>query len=100
MKRLVESWIEAERDRGNTLAAAIRRLNERCGMHVTHSRVSEWRNGVYMPSQLVMSYMLHRSLRWLLTSADVSISASQYQAIVSLLWDTLDEDGQSYVELV
>lgn len=100
MKRLVESWIEAERDRGNTLAAAIKRLNESRGMQVTHSRVSEWRRGVYVPSQLVLSYMLHRSLRWLLTAADVGVSESQYQTIVSLLWDTRDKDGRSYVELV
>jgi len=57
MRRLVESWVEAERaHHGNSLAEAIRRLNENRGMRVTHSRVSEWRRGVYAPSQLVLSH--------------------------------------------
>jgi len=101
MRRLVESWIEAEQDfHGNTLAAAIKRMNEARDMRLTHSRVSEWRRGVYVPSPVVLSQMLLRTLPWALGKAGIQVSAEQRDTLKSLLWKTYDEDGQQYIELL
>lgn len=100
MKRLVKSWIEAEMSRGNSLAAAIRRLNETQRRRVTHSRVSEWRRGVYVPSPIVLSYMLCRTLPWALSEAEVELSDAQLMVLRGLLWEIREQpDGQVFVEL-
>lgn len=101
MRRLVESWIQAEKAyHGNNLAAAIRRMNERREMCVTHSRVSEWRRGVYVPSQVVLSHMLYRTLPWALEEAGIPAGSEQYRALQGLLWITTDKDKQMFVELL
>jgi hypothetical protein len=100
MRRLVESWIEAEREYyGNSLAAAIRRMNEKRGCRLTHSRVSEWRRGVYAPSQVMISQMLYRTLPWALKKAGIAATREEVRALESLLWLTFQKDGQWYVEL-
>ena len=101
MRRLVESWIEAERDHhGNRLAQAIRRMNEKRGGSLTHSRVSEWRRGVYVPSQVILSQMLYRTLPWALQRAGIAPSEAQYQELEKLLWMAQEKDGEIYVELL
>lgn len=101
MRRLVESWIEAEKIyHGNTLAAAIRRMNETRGMSLTHSRVSEWRRGIYAPSQLMLSQMLLRTLPWVLKQAGITASGRQFVELQKLLWVVTEKDGVSYVELL
>lgn len=101
MRRLVESWIAAEEGyHGNTLAEAIKRMNETRDMRLTHSRVSEWRRGVYVPSQVVLSQMLLRTLPWALRKAGIDVSAAQHSALEDLLWHTEVRDGQQYIELL
>ncbi len=101
MRRLVESWVEAEkRYHGNTLAAAIRRMNEKRGMRLTHSRVSEWRRGVYVPGQIVLSQMLLRTLPWALKQAGIEVSQAQLGELERLLWVTKEKDGLTYFELL
>lgn len=101
MRRLVESWIEAEQDfHGNTLAAAIKRMNEARDMRLTHSRVSEWRRGVYVPSPVVLSQMLYRTLPWALKQAGIAVSAAQFSELVKRLWVVGEKDGQAYIELL
>lgn len=100
MRQLVESWTEAERRRGNNLAVALRRLNHTCGMQITHSRVAEWRRGVYVPSQVVLSYMLNRTLPWALAEAGIIVSDVQLEALRERIWNFGEQDGQSIVELV
>ena len=92
MRRLVESWVEGERKHhGNSLGVAIKRLNERLGMRVTYSRAAEWRRGVYVPSQVALSYMLYRVLPWALRRA--GINKAQRRALESLLWIPVEQDG-------
>lgn len=96
MRRLVSSWIAAERELyGNSLAEAIRRMNDKRGCRVTHSRVSEWRRGVYVPSQVAISQMLYRTLPWALEKAGIHATKDQRRALEALLgyvrerWATL-----------
>ncbi len=101
MKRLVESWVAAEKHyHGNTLAAAIKRLNETREMKVTHSRVSEWRRGVYVPSPVVVSQMLLRTLPWALRQSGITASGPQFRELEKLLWVVREKDGQEYIELL
>ena len=101
MKRLVESWIEAEKQyHQNSLGAAIANLNESRGMRVTYSRVSEWRRGVYVPSQLVLSHMLFRVLPWVLMDSKVPASDEQVDRIKSKLWAHVVDGQESYWELL
>lgn len=101
MKRLVKSWVEAEKSYGDSLAEAIRVLNEERGMHVTHSRVSEWRRGVYTPSPLVLSHMLYQSLPWLLEEAEITVSKAQLHALERLIWEfTEQHDGATSMDLL
>lgn len=100
MRQLVKSWIEAEKARGLSLGEAIDLLNEKREMHVTYSRVAEWRRGVYVPSQVVLSYMLYRTLRWLLVEAGISVTDKQYQLLVKLLWELYEQEGKHYLYLV
>ena len=101
MRRLVESWIEAEKiQHGNTLAAAIKRLNEKREMNVTSSRVSEWRRGVYVPSPIVLSQMLLRTLPWALQQSGIAVSAAQLLELEKRFWVLHEMDGQAKVELL
>ena len=103
MKRLVESWLTAEEEaHGNTPAAAIRRMNEKRKMRVTHSRVSEWRRGVYVPSPLVLSQMLLRTLPWALTQSGIQATPRQIEGLLKLIWVVRDQDkdGHFHVELL
>ncbi len=101
MKRLVESWLRAEEEaHGNTPAAAIRRMNEKRKMRLTHSRVSEWRRGVYVPMPLVLSQMLYRTLPWALEKAGIQATPKQIDALEKLIWVIREENGQSGVELL
>ncbi|HKI83002.1 MAG TPA: hypothetical protein VKA63_01600 [Candidatus Krumholzibacteria bacterium] len=101
MRRLVESWIKAEEEQhGNSLAKAIARMNERHGVRLTHSRVAEWRRGVYVPSQVMLSEMLNRVLPWALLQAGIDASNDQLRALKECLWVTEEKDGRRYVELV
>jgi hypothetical protein len=99
LRRLVESWIAAEQSYGNTLAAAIKRLNETREMNVTSSRVSEWRRGVYVPSPIVLSQMLLRTLPWALQQSGIAVSAPQLTALRNFLWVVKEKDGKTYFEL-
>ena len=101
MRRLVESWIQAENAlHGNNLAAAVRHMNERRAMSVTASRVSEWRRGVYVPSQLVLSHMLFRTLPWALSKAGIANDPQEYQALEELIWNSSEEGEKILFELL
>jgi len=101
MRRLVESWIQAEKEsHGNTLAAAIRRMNEKRGYRLTHSRVSECRRGVYVPSAIALSQMLYRTLPWALAKAGIAVSGPQLRELEKLLWMFEEKDGQTYFKLL
>jgi hypothetical protein len=101
MKRLVESWICAEKDHhGNTLAQAIRMMNEKHGAQLTPSRVSEWRRGVYVPTQLMLSHILHRTLPWALKHAGISASAEQFRALKECFWVHFEKDGKKKIGLL
>jgi len=101
MRRLVESWLEAEREQhGNSLAQAIQRMNEKRGGSLTSSRVSEWRRGVYTPSQAILSRMLYRTLPWALQRAGIAASEAQYRELEKLIWVAEEKDGQMIVELL
>jgi hypothetical protein len=87
MRRLVESWLAAEREYyGNNQTQAIALLNKQLGMRVTHSRVSEWRRGIYTPSQAVLSHTLWRALPWLLKEAGLDVTDAQLDHIDRNLW--------------
>jgi cation transport ATPase len=99
MRRLVESWVQAEKElHGNNLAAAIKLLNETNESKVTHSRVSEWRRGVYAPSQVALSFMLYRVLPWALKQAGLEVSDSALEEIERHLWIVEYEGGSRYIE--
>jgi hypothetical protein len=101
MRQLVNSWIAAERElHQKSLAEAIRRMNDKRGCRLTHSRVAEWRRGVYVPSQVAISQMLYRTLPWALEKAGIQATNDQMRALESLLWITFDKDGQRGVELL
>jgi hypothetical protein len=101
MRQLVKSWIAAERELyGKPLAEAIRRMNDKRGCRVTHSRVSEWRRGIYVPSQVAISQMLYRTLPWALEKAGIRATNDQMRALESLLWISFEKDGQRGVELL
>ncbi len=93
MRKLVDSWISAEREHyGNTLGKAIKGLNATLGMQATCSRVSEWRRGVYHPSNIVLSQMLWRTLPWALKKAGIDTSAEAIYRMRNLLW-IIEEQG-------
>lgn len=100
MRRLVESWVTAERANGNNCAAAIRCLNAALGMKITHSRVSEWRRGVYAPSPEVVSLLLNWTLPWALRKAGIAATVDQVRALEALLWRTVEIDGKRQIELL
>jgi hypothetical protein len=95
MRQLVASWVEAEREyHGNRQAQALRELNEALGLSIRHSRVAEWRRGVYVPSQEVISQMLHRALPWLLEQSGIAAGPAQLRALDRLLWVHNEEGGR------
>ena len=100
MRRLVDSWVQAEAACGNTLAEAIRVLNEGRGTKATHSRVAEWRRGRYVPQPRVLSYLLFRTLRHALSEAGIAVSDAQFEALTRQLWWMKEERGKTYVELL
>lgn len=101
MRRLVESWLRAERGyHGNTLAAALRAMNEELATRTTRSRVSEWRRGTYVPSPETLSYMLNRTLAWALETAGVALTPGQHRALEALLWHTYEKDGEPWYDLL
>lgn len=101
MKRLVDSWVAAEKERyGNNLTAALQLLNDTLDTTTMHSRVSEWRRGRYKPSQGAISFMLYRTLPWALERSEIANSATQFQQLEDLLWESIEEEGQRSVELL
>jgi hypothetical protein len=100
MRRLVESWIEAEKSYGYSLAEAIRQLNQDRSMALTHSRVAEWRNGKYAPSHPAISYMLYNTLPWAIKKAGIQATDEQMDALDELLWKTKITDGERHIELL
>ncbi len=100
MRRLVESWIAAEKAYGFNLAEAIRQLNEDRGMALTHSRVAEWRSGKYAPSHQAISYMLYNTLPWAIEQAGIQATQAQLDALDELLWKMKIVDGERHVELL
>jgi hypothetical protein len=101
MRQLVESWVAAEKTGyRNTLAEAIRELNQECGITVTHSRVAEWRKGKYTPSPKVLSHMLYRVYPWALEEVGLRASEAQLDAIEDLLWKVNVTDGERNIELL
>jgi len=87
MRKLVETWIEAEREMyGNSIGKAVNRLNETLGGAVTTSRVSEWRRGIYCPSQEALSEMLYRGYPYVLHKAGVKLAPGQLDVIDGMLW--------------
>jgi hypothetical protein len=96
MKRLVESWVRAEREHhGNNLASALRLMNDRLDTKVTHSRVAEWRRGVYVPSQAILSRMLYRTLVWALKQAGIAVTPEQENRLRMALWN-YDESEKGF----
>ena len=53
-----------------------------------------------MPSQLVISQMLLRTLPWALRKAGFRVTQEQFDALEKLIWVTGEKDGQSHVELL
>ena len=101
MRQLVESWVAAEKEHyGNSLAQAIRGVNEEQGKCLTPSRVSEWRRGIYTPSPLMLSQMLLRTLPWALKRAGIVVSAAQLHELRSCFWEILEEDGRKSAKLL
>ena len=99
MRRLVNSWVDAEKSGyRNTMAGAIRELNKECGIALTHSRLAEWRKGKYTPSPEVLSQMLYRVLPWALMRIGLKATDEQLDALEDLLWNVNLKDGERYIE--
>ena len=101
MRRLVESWIEAEKHGyRNTLGGAIKELNRECSIKLTYSRLAEWRRGKYTPSPNVLSQMLYRVLFWALVKAGIQATEAQLDALEELIWKVNVTDGERNIELL
>ena len=101
MRKLVESWIEAEKHGyRNTLGGAIKELNRECGTKLTYSRLGEWRKGKYTPSPKVLSQMLHGVLFWALVKAGIQASEAQLDALEALIWKVNVTNGERQIELL
>jgi hypothetical protein len=100
MKRMVESWVEAERSYGHTPATALRQLNENLGTKYTHSRLSQWRRGVYTPAPSVLSRMLFRTLPWAIDEVGIEASDEQLQALDRYFWNLAKDTDDGSVELL
>jgi hypothetical protein len=80
MRRLVESWVEAEKTGyRNTLGGAIKELNRECGIRLTYSRLAEWRRGKYTPSPKVLSHLLYSVLPWALMKVGIKATEAQLE---------------------
>ena len=87
MRRLIESWVKAEKEYyGLTQAQAIKLLGATVDANITHSRLSEWRRGVYCPNPVVISEMLYRALPWILKQAGISATPRQLDLVDHLIW--------------
>ena len=101
MRQLVESWITAEKEQyGNSLAQAVRDINEGQRRCLTPSRVSEWRRGRYTPSPLMISKMLLRTLPWALKRAGLVVSAAQLNDLRRCFWVIAEKEGRKSAELL
>jgi hypothetical protein len=101
MRRLVESWVEAEKiGYRNTLGGAIEELNRECGIKLTYSRLAEWRSGKYTPSQKVLSQMLYRVLFWALVKAGIQATEAQLDVLEELIWKVNVTKGERNIELL
>ena len=101
MRRLVESWIEAEKSGyRHTLREAIEELNRECGIKLTYSRLAEWRRGKYTPSPKVLSQMLYRVLFWALLKADIQANKEQLDTLEELIWKVNVTNGERNIELL
>jgi hypothetical protein len=101
MRRLVSSWVEAEKSGyRNTLGGAIKELNRECGIKVRHSRLGEWRKGKYAPSQRVLSQMLYRVLPWALMKVGIKATEEQLDALEDLIWNVRVTDGKRHIDLL
>lgn len=86
--KLVDTWIAAEKKLyGNSQGKAVHELNAQLEMSVSQSRVSEWRRGVYLPSVLVVGYMLARSLSFMLREAGIAFTEGDVNRLESLIWE-------------
>ena len=95
MRRLVASWVEAEKEyHGLTRSQAIERLSDVVGINVTHSRLSEWCRGKYCPQPAVLSEMLYRAFPWILGTAGIQATKAQMDQVDNMLWKI--EDGIRY----
>jgi hypothetical protein len=101
MRRLVESWIEAEKiGYRNTLGGAIEELNRECGIKLTYSRLAEWRRGKYTPSQKVLSQLLYSVLPWALMKVGIKATEAQLDALEDLIWNVQVKDGERHIDLL
>jgi hypothetical protein len=100
MRRLVESWVAAELSYGNTPATALRQLNESLGTKYTHSRLSQWRRGVYTPAPAVLSRMLFRTLAWAIDEVGIEASDEQLLSLDRYFWNLAEAEGDGSVELL
>lgn len=100
MRRLVCSWEDAEKNGyRNSLGKAIKELSRETGIKLTYSRLSEWRRGIYTPSQKVLSQMLYRVMPWALMKVGLKATDAQLDALEDLLWNVNVVDGERYIEL-
>jgi hypothetical protein len=101
MRRLVESWAEAEKiGYRNTLGGAIKELNKVCGTKLTYSRLAEWRRGKYTPSQKVLSHLLYSVLPWALMKVGIKATEAQLDALEDLIWNVQVKDGERQIDLL
>ena len=101
MRRLVESWVEAEKiGYRNTLGGAIEELNRECGTKLTYSRLAEWRRGKYTPSPKVLSHLLYWVLPWALVKVGIKATDAQLDALEDLIWKVNVTDGERNIELL
>src|ERR1700682_1784667 len=101
MRRLVESWIEAEKSGyRNTLGGAIKELNQECGIKLTYSRLAEWRRGKYTPSPKVLSQLVYRVLFWALMKVGIKATEAQLDALEELIWNVKVKDGERHIDLL
>jgi hypothetical protein len=101
MRRLVESWVEAEKiGYRNTLGGAIKELNKKCGTKLTYSRLAEWRRGKYTPSPKVLSHLLYSVLPWALFKVGIKATEAQLDALEDLIWNVQVKDGERHIDLL
>src|SRR5580704_11929159 len=101
MRRLVESWVEAEKTGyRNTLGGAIKELNKECSIKLTYSRLAEWRKGKYIPSPKILSQLLYWVLPWALMKVGIKATEAQLDALEDLIWNVRVMDGKRHIDLL